>query len=79
MKVITLSGLRMGVETAETPVATYPKLLNWGISAGAGALVGAIAVAMKSKKVTNVALGAGVGAALSSLLLVMMWPKETGA
>jgi len=66
--------------TVEESQKTYPRLLNYGIAAGAGALVGLLVAASKSKKFVPRLAGAGVGAAVTTLILVLTWPKApTGA
>jgi len=68
------------VEEVEDPATkSYPKLLNFGISAGVGAIAGLIVASSKSKKFGVRAAGAGVGAAVTSLILLMMWPKSKEA
>lgn len=70
-------------ETGEEYIAKVPssKLLVYGISAGAGLLVGVIVAATSAKKNkgTMMAVGAGVGAATGAVLLAMTWPKEEEA
>lgn len=65
--------------TVEEPQKTYPRLLNYGIAAGAGALVGLLVASSKSKKFGPRLAGAGVGAAASALILAITWPKPQGA
>ena len=81
-KVITLSGL-MGRVGVDAPIAAvepvYPRLLNYGIAAGAGALVGLLVASSQSKRFGPRMAGAGVGAALSALILAITWPKPQGA
>lgn len=78
-KVITLSGLVGQVGAGEVAEKTYPRLLNYGIAAGAGALVGLLVASSKSKKFGPRLTGAGVGAAASALILAITWPKPQGA
>jgi hypothetical protein len=51
--------------------------LLYGISMGAGALVGIIVAATSAKKNkgTMMAVGAGAGALVGAMLLAMTWPK----
>ncbi len=58
---------------------TSPKLLNWAVAAGAGALAGLFVASRSSKKFVPRLAGAGVGAAIASLVLLLTWPKTTGA
>jgi len=60
-----------------TPV--YSKLLNYGLSMGAGALVGLVVAVSKSKKGSVRAAGLGIGAAVGAILLAITWPKAKGA
>lgn len=64
---------------ASSTVEKYPRLLNYGISMGVGALVGLMVAASQSKRGSMRALGAGVGAGLSALILAITWPRGTVA